>query len=260
MRRRDFVTVAAATTSAVAATPAPAATGPIGFALGSGALHGWAHIGIVRGCVHVGLQPHAIAGSNVGAAIGAATMGEGPHFWAAGYEVGAEYGGLGFPRKITPDMTTLGKIIGGGMPVGVVAGRAKFMDTFDGGMWRYGDNSMPTAGVTFFAGTFVRHPFAIAAAHASLSYLKSAGPQLQEGVNRKTTRLAETLNGFFSERGVRIFVAHFASQMFIRVSEESELATLFFYHMRERGVHAFLVGEALMRAADPGRALAELIN
>jgi D-aminopeptidase len=40
-------------------------------------------------------------------AIGAATMGEGPHFWAAGFEVGAEYGGLGFPRKITPDMTRL---------------------------------------------------------------------------------------------------------------------------------------------------------
>jgi hypothetical protein len=104
-------------------------------------------------------------------------------------------------------------------------------------MWRYGDDSAPTAGVTFFAGTFVRHPFAIAAAHASLSYLKSAGPQLQEGINKKTTRLAETLNAFFAERGVKIFVAHFSSQMFIRVSEDSDLATLFFYHMRDRGVH-----------------------
>lgn len=138
---------------------------------------------------------------------------------------------------VEADLATYGKIIGGGMPIGVVAGRSKFMDTFDGGMWRYGDDSMPTAGVTFFAGTFVRHPFAIAAAHASLSYLKSAGPQLQEGINRKTTRLAESLNAFFAERGVKIFVAHFSSQMFIRVSEDSELATLFFYHMRDRGVH-----------------------
>lgn len=138
---------------------------------------------------------------------------------------------------IEADLATYGKIIGGGMPIGVVAGRAKFMDTFDGGQWRYGDDSQPTAGVTFFAGTFVRHPFAIAAAHAALAYIKSAGPALQDGVNKKATRLAETLNKFFEERGVKIFVAHFSSQMYIRVSEESELATLFFYHLRERGVH-----------------------
>ena len=80
MRRRDFVTVAAATASAAAATRASAAThSSIGFALGSGALHGWAHIGIVRGCARIGLQPFAIAGSNVGAAVGA--------LWAAGLPV-----------------------------------------------------------------------------------------------------------------------------------------------------------------------------
>ena len=76
MRRRDFVTVAAAT-PAVTGVPANAeAASSIGFALGSGALHGWVHIGIVRGCARIGLQPFAIAGSNVGAAIGA--------LWAAG--------------------------------------------------------------------------------------------------------------------------------------------------------------------------------
>jgi len=81
MRRRDFVTVAAAAASAATATPAGAASASssIGFALGSGALHGWAHIGIVRGCARIGLQPFAIAGSNVGAAIGA--------LWAAGLPV-----------------------------------------------------------------------------------------------------------------------------------------------------------------------------
>ncbi|MEM9494725.1 MAG: amino acid adenylation domain-containing protein [Pseudomonadota bacterium] len=138
---------------------------------------------------------------------------------------------------IEADMATYGKIIGGGMPIGVVAGRAKFMDTFDGGQWSYGDASKPMAGVTFFAGTFVRHPLAIAAAHASLQYLISAGPGLQEGVNRMTTRLATALNDFFKERGVKIHVAHFASQMFFRNEEDSELATLFFYHLRARGVH-----------------------
>lgn len=51
----------------------------IGFALGSGALHGWAHVGIVRGCARLGLRPQAIAGSNVGAVVGA--------LWAAGKSV-----------------------------------------------------------------------------------------------------------------------------------------------------------------------------
>jgi NTE family protein len=48
----------------------------VGFALGSGALHGHAHIGIVRGCERLGLRPYAIAGTSAGAAVGA--------LWAAG--------------------------------------------------------------------------------------------------------------------------------------------------------------------------------
>jgi NTE family protein len=79
MRRRAFVTVAAASPSALTATARAASSPAIGFALGSGALHGWAHIGIVRACARIGLQPFAIAGSNVGAAIGA--------LWAAGLPV-----------------------------------------------------------------------------------------------------------------------------------------------------------------------------
>ncbi|MEX6633170.1 aminotransferase class III-fold pyridoxal phosphate-dependent enzyme [Hyphococcus lacteus] len=150
---------------------------------------------------------------------------------------------------IKADLATYGKIIGGGMPIGVVAGRSEFMDTFDGGMWQYGDDSIPSAGVTFFAGTFVRHPMAIAAAYASLQYLQNAGPGLQERVNKLATRLATELNEFFDERGVDIFVAHFASQMFIRVNEQSDLATLFFYHMRDRGIHVLEHFPSYMTAA-----------
>jgi glutamate-1-semialdehyde aminotransferase/acyl carrier protein len=138
---------------------------------------------------------------------------------------------------IKADIATYGKIIGGGMPIGVVAGRARFMDTFDGGQWQYGDDSFPSAGVTFFAGTFVRHPLAIAAVHAALQYLKAQGPALQETVNRRTTRMANELNAFFRERGLKIHIPHFASQMFIRVHEEGELATLLFFHLRARGIH-----------------------
>ena len=138
---------------------------------------------------------------------------------------------------VEADLATYGKVFGGGMPIGAVAGRSQFMDTFDGGMWQYGDDSFPGAGVTFFAGTFVRHPLAIAAANVVLKYLKSAGPALQEGVNRQTTRLTTALNTLFQRHGIAIEVPHCCSQMFIRVKESSDLATLLFYHLRDRGVH-----------------------
>lgn len=150
---------------------------------------------------------------------------------------------------IKADLATYGKIIGGGMPIGVVAGRARFMDTFDGGQWQYGDDSFPSAGVTFFAGTFVRHPLAIAAVHAALKYVKAQGPSLQETVNKRTTRLTTELNTFFKERGLKIHIPHFASQMFIRVQEEGELATLLFFHLRARGIHVLENFPSYMTAA-----------
>ena len=43
------------------------------------------------------------------------------------------------------------------------------MDALDGGAWQYGDDSIPTVGVTYFAGTFVRHPLALAACQGGRS-------------------------------------------------------------------------------------------
>ena len=57
-----------------------------------------------------------------------------------------------------------------------VHGRARWRCTGS-----YGDDSIPTVGVTYFAGTFVRHPLALAAAKAALEHLqRRTGPQLQE--------------------------------------------------------------------------------
>ncbi len=41
---------------------------------------------------------------------------------------------------VRADIATYGKIIGGGMPIGAVAGSAMYMDALDGGQWQYGDN------------------------------------------------------------------------------------------------------------------------
>ncbi len=140
---------------------------------------------------------------------------------------------------VEADLATYGKVIGGGLPIGVVAGRNPFMDVFDGGMWAYGDDSFPAAGVTFFAGTFVRHPLAIAAAHACLTYLKAAGPSFQARLNEATARLAGRLNDLFERTGTPLRVPHFASIMYIRPEGSAgPWADLFFYVLRLHGVMA----------------------
>ncbi|WP_038168836.1 type I polyketide synthase [Thiomonas sp. FB-Cd] len=138
---------------------------------------------------------------------------------------------------IRADLATYGKVIGGGMPIGVVAGKRAFMDALDGGSWQYGDDSIPSVGVTYFAGTFVRHPLALAAAHASLLYLKEQGPALQEKLNTATTALAEELSAFCREVGAPLEIRHFASLWRVAWLEDHPLQDLLFAMMRSRGVH-----------------------
>jgi glutamate-1-semialdehyde aminotransferase/acyl carrier protein len=138
---------------------------------------------------------------------------------------------------IKPDLATYGKVIGGTMPLGVVAGICKYMDALDGGYWEYGDNSVPEVGVTFFAGTFVRHPLAMAAAHASLTKLKREGPKLQEGLNAKMTYFATHLNEYFKQVGAPIHIEHFSSFFYTNYPREVAYGSLLFYLLREKGIH-----------------------
>lgn len=137
---------------------------------------------------------------------------------------------------VDADIATYGKVVGGGMPLGVVAGKAEYMDTFDGGTWQYGDDSFPEKGVTFFAGTFVRHPLAMAAVKEVLLHLKAKGPEFWQGVKDRATRLATTVDRMFVEAGAPIRMPNFGSQMFIRVDEDHKYANLFFFHLRNKGV------------------------
>ncbi|RTQ36680.1 amino acid adenylation domain-containing protein [Variovorax gossypii] len=138
---------------------------------------------------------------------------------------------------VRADLATYGKVIGGGFPVGVIAGKREFMDALDGGAWQYGDDSIPGVGVTYFAGTFVRHPLALAAAKASLMHLKEAGPALQAGLNASTTAMAAELSGWCREVGAPIEVRHFASLWRVSWLEDHPLQDLLFAMMRSRGVH-----------------------
>lgn len=138
--------------------------------------------------------------------------------------------------EVDADLATYGKVIGGGMPIGVIAGRRAFLDAIDGGSWRFMDSSYPLADQTFFAGTFSKHPLAMASALAILEYLKQQGPQLQQSLTRKTDQLAHTLNTFFEQERVPLFVRHFGS-LFLFTPDSWKYADLFFYHLVHHGLY-----------------------
>jgi len=138
---------------------------------------------------------------------------------------------------IEADLATYGKIVGAGMPIGVIAGRNPWMDALDGGQWQYGDASIPTTGVTYFAGTFVRHPLAMAAVHEALTILKEEGPALQARVNGLTTLLATELNQFFASVGAPLEIRHFASLWKTFFLEPQPYGELLFCYLRDLGIH-----------------------
>jgi amino acid adenylation domain-containing protein len=139
---------------------------------------------------------------------------------------------------VRADLASYGKVVGGGYPIGIIAGKKDWADALDGGFWQFGDDSTPPSGVTYFAGTFCRHPLALAAARAVLLHLKEKGPALQREVADKAARLAGELNAFFDEVGVPIHIKQFSSlwKTFI-TTDDLSLPELLFVHLRERGVH-----------------------
>ncbi|MFL6248540.1 MAG: aminotransferase class III-fold pyridoxal phosphate-dependent enzyme [Thermoanaerobaculia bacterium] len=113
---------------------------------------------------------------------------------------------------IDADIAVYGKIVGGGMPVGVIAGKAKFLDYIDGGFWEYGDRSGPQSDMIYFGGTFGRNPATMATAYAALEHMKAAGPQLQADVAERTARFCDALNRTFEREQIPLRAKHFASQ------------------------------------------------
>ncbi len=138
---------------------------------------------------------------------------------------------------IRADLATYGKVIAGGMPVGILAGKAQFMDALDGGPWQFGDDSYPETGVTFFAGTFVRHPLAVAAMKAVLQHLKDEGPALQETLGRHTDTLVKRINACFEKAQVPSRIEHFGSIFYFSFPAEERFASLFYYYLRLKGIH-----------------------
>jgi amino acid adenylation domain-containing protein len=138
---------------------------------------------------------------------------------------------------VSADMGTYGKVVGAGISIGIIAGKKKFMDALDGGFWQFGDASTPEVGVTYFAGTFVRHPLALATAKASLEYMKAKGPALQKDLNDKTKRMADRMNAICTKHGLPVFIPQFGSLWKVKFKEDILYGELLFTLMRYKGIH-----------------------
>ncbi|MEM6979225.1 MAG: glutamate-1-semialdehyde 2,1-aminomutase [Planctomycetota bacterium] len=109
------------------------------------------------------------------------------------------FGGAQERFGVTPDMTTLGKIVGGGMPLGAYGGRADIMD------------QVLPAGKVFQAGTLSGNPVAVAAGSATLRILKDDPPY--QHLERMGTMLAKGLDDAATQASIPHSVAQVGSMM-----------------------------------------------
>ncbi|MBA3772883.1 MAG: aminotransferase class III-fold pyridoxal phosphate-dependent enzyme [Ramlibacter sp.] len=135
---------------------------------------------------------------------------------------------------VRADLCAYGKVVGGGMPIGVVAGTAVCMDGIDGGWWQFGDASYPEKPTIFFAGTFSKHPLTMAASLAVLEHLENTDLGFYQRLNETTCALAGRLIKVFEEEGVDVTIEQFSS--LFRFASTGNL-DLFFYHLLANGIY-----------------------
>lgn len=146
-------------------------------------------------------------------------------------------GGICEAWELDADICTYGKILGGEVPIGAVAGKARWIDAIDGGAWSYGDDSLPEAAATFFAGTFVRHPFAMAAANAVLDRIIADGGQMQRAATAMCEAFAADMNAFFEAEAVPLRIRHFSSWFRIDFPQDMPYVNLLWFHMLVEGIY-----------------------
>ena len=137
---------------------------------------------------------------------------------------------------VMPDMTALGKIIGGGLPVGAYGGKAEVMDYIS------------PVGPVYQAGTLSGNPIAMAAGLAMLRYLHEH-PEVYEQVNRATEKIVAGFRENLEKLGLHYTINHVGSMFSLFFTEQpvtdfasastsdTELFGRYFQEMLRRGIY-----------------------
>ena len=143
------------------------------------------------------------------------------------------YGGAQGRFDIMPDLTTFGKIIGGGLPVGAYGGRADLM------------RHIAPEGEVYQAGTLSGNPLAMAAGLATLNILKHSD---YDALEARVHAFVEELQDILREKGVSVQIPHIASLFTVYFTEaplvdfasvqttDQKLFETFYKQMREQGI------------------------
>ncbi len=145
------------------------------------------------------------------------------------------YGGAQARYGIEPDVTTLGKVIGGGLPVGAYAGRREIMEM------------VAPAGPMYQAGTLSGNPLAMTAGIETLEILKE--PRVFQEIEQKAVRLTEGIGQAARDAGVPVFQTragtmfstYFTSDHVVDYdsakTSDTEHFGRYFHEMLKRGVY-----------------------
>jgi glutamate-1-semialdehyde 2,1-aminomutase len=138
------------------------------------------------------------------------------------------FGGAQQLYGVRPDLTTLGKVIGGGLPIGAYGGRADIMA------------KVAPSGPIYQAGTLSGNPLAVAAGLAMLRHL-AAHPEVYAQLEERTARLAEAPPGCAANRVGSMFTLFFTEDKVTDYASAKRSDTArfarYFHWMLERGIY-----------------------
>ena len=135
---------------------------------------------------------------------------------------------------IQADMVTYGKTLGGGLPVGVVCGKAALMK-------RYRDER--PGDICFARGTFNAHPYVMAAMSAFLDALQTpAIAKLYEGIDERWDTRAALLNSRLEQQGLPVRVANMSTVWTVLYTKPARYNWMLQFYLRAHGLALSWVG------------------